>query len=126
MEFTDGLNELYLGGQYRWILDRWTPYVGFGVGPVLSRMSKCAERLGPGNLTPSSISSTAWPWKVWSGSNTTSLPASRYSVTISSASASNDAELNGGGSLRTDVWTNHATFGVSYHFGGAPVPDAPY
>lgn len=29
LEFTDGLNEIYLGGTYRW---RWTPYVGVGVG----------------------------------------------------------------------------------------------
>ena len=40
--------------------------------------------------------------------------------------ATNEADLVGGGSLETDVWTNHVTFGVAYHFGGAPVPDAPY
>jgi lipid A oxidase len=32
MEFTDGLNEIFLGGQYRWLHERWTPCVGFGVG----------------------------------------------------------------------------------------------
>ena len=33
MEFTDGLNEFFFGAQYRWPHERWTPYVGFGVGP---------------------------------------------------------------------------------------------
>jgi lipid A oxidase len=32
MEFTDGLNQFYLGGEYRWMHERWTPYAGFGVG----------------------------------------------------------------------------------------------
>jgi lipid A oxidase len=32
LEFTDGLNEIYLGGTYRWQHERWTPYVGLGVG----------------------------------------------------------------------------------------------
>lgn len=28
MEFTDGLNEFFFGAQYRWLHERWTPYVG--------------------------------------------------------------------------------------------------
>jgi hypothetical protein len=36
--------------------------------------------------------------------------------------ATNDADLLGGGSLETDVWTNHVTFGVSYHFGARAGP----
>jgi hypothetical protein len=31
-EFTDGINEIFFGGRCRWIGQRWTPYVGFGVG----------------------------------------------------------------------------------------------
>jgi hypothetical protein len=38
----------------------------------------------------------------------------------------NDADLLDGGSLQTDVWTNHVIFGVSYHFGGAPVVPVGY
>jgi hypothetical protein len=33
--------------------------------------------------------------------------------------ATNDTELKGGGSLDTDVWTNHFIFAPSYRFGGA-------
>ena len=53
-------------------------------------------------------------------------PASRCLATTSSASRPTTPELKGGGSLETDIWTNHVTFGVSYHFGGAPTVAAPY
>ena len=39
--------------------------------------------------------------------------------------ATNDADLLGGGSLETNVWTNHVTFGLSYRFGAGPAPE-PY
>jgi lipid A oxidase len=32
--------------------------------------------------------------------------------------SSNDADVNGGGTLETDVWTNHFILGLSYRFGG--------
>ncbi|MGH6833658.1 MAG: hypothetical protein ACRECM_11665, partial [Methyloceanibacter sp.] len=32
LEFTNGLNEIFFGGTYRWQHERWTPYVGLGVG----------------------------------------------------------------------------------------------
>jgi hypothetical protein len=32
LEFTDGLNEIYFGVIYHWQHERWTPYVGLGVG----------------------------------------------------------------------------------------------
>ena len=34
--------------------------------------------------------------------------------------ATNDTDLKGGGSLDTDIWTNHIIFGVSYRFGATP------
>ena len=46
MEFTDGLNELFFGGQYRWIYERRTPYVGFGVGPAFPH-AEVRQALGP-------------------------------------------------------------------------------
>jgi hypothetical protein len=32
--------------------------------------------------------------------------------------SSNDTDVNGGGTLETDVWTNHFILGLSYRFGG--------
>ena len=46
MEFTNGLNEMFFGGQYRWILERWTPYVGFGVGFAFPHVE--VRRVGAG------------------------------------------------------------------------------
>jgi lipid A oxidase len=41
--------------------------------------------------------------------------------------STNEAELDGGGSLDTNIWTNHAIVGLSYRFGGPPMPvPAPY
>ena len=34
--------------------------------------------------------------------------------------AINDTDLKGGGSLDTDIWTNHIIFGLSYRFGAPP------
>ena len=36
--------------------------------------------------------------------------------------SSNDTDVNGGGTLETDVWTNHFIFGLSYRFGGDTTP----
>ena len=38
--------------------------------------------------------------------------------------SNNDASLKDGGSLQTDVVTNHFILGVSYRFGGGPAPEA--
>ena len=32
------------------------------------------------------------------------------------------ADLKGGGSLETDIWTNHLVLGLSYRFGGNAAP----
>ena len=125
MEFTDGLNEIFFGGQYRWIFDRWTPYVGV----------RCRLRLS------ACRSAARWAWSALylrlrahrrrgRRPSRARIPphssASRYLAIISSAISNNDAYLKDGGSLQTDVVTNHFIFGVSYRFGGAPVPEAPY
>ena len=34
--------------------------------------------------------------------------------------SSNDADVKGGGTLETEVWTNHIIFGLSYRFGAEP------
>jgi lipid A oxidase len=35
--------------------------------------------------------------------------------------SSNDADLKGGGTLETDIWTNHFILGLSYSFGAAEI-----
>ena len=60
MEFTDGLNEMFFGGQYRWILERWTPYVGFGVGFAFPHV-EVRRASEPANPIPTTIRSMASP-----------------------------------------------------------------
>ena len=48
MEFTDGLNELFFGGQYRWILPGGRPMWAWA-SALPSRMSRFAERLARPN-----------------------------------------------------------------------------
>ena len=44
MEFTDGLNQIFFGGMYRWPFERWTPYIGLGVGASFPHVA--VERAG--------------------------------------------------------------------------------
>jgi hypothetical protein len=84
MEFTDGLNEMFFGGQYRWLHERWTPYVGLGVGFAFPHVNSAARRDRLIRAL-SNISSMASRPKVWSVSNTPSVRTCRCSVNISSA-----------------------------------------
>jgi hypothetical protein len=86
MEFTDGLNEFFFGAQYRWPHERWTPYVGFGVGRQC-RTSRSGV-LASASLIPSNINWPASTLRVWSVSNTGSAPMSPPSLITNSASQS--------------------------------------
>jgi lipid A oxidase len=115
LEFTDGLNEIYFGGMYRWQHARWTPYVGLGVGFAFPHVE--VRRTGSAVKT--------FEYQV-TGVAVEGLVGLEYHLTqrfslfgdYKLSFASNDADLDGGGTLETDVWTNHFIFGVSYRFGG--------
>ena len=124
MEFTNGINEIFFGGQYRWMFDRWTPYVGVGVGFAFPHVEVRRAPGRPISPLPTTIRSPASRSKGWSGLNTISPSASRCSAITSSATRTTMPSLKDGGSLQTDVVTNHFIFGVSYRFGGGPAPEA--
>ena len=119
LEFTDGLNEIYLGGMYRWQHERWTPYVGLGVGLSFPHVEI--------QTTGSSVKT--FEYQI-TGVAVEGLVGLEYRITprISAfgdyklSFSSNDADVKGGGTLETDVWTNHFIFGLSYRFGGNSVP----
>jgi lipid A oxidase len=110
MEFTDGLNELFFGGQYRWMHERWTPYLGFGVGPAFPHVE---VRRAPGPPNPRTFDYQ------FDGVAAEGLVGLQYNFgphvsafgEYKLSYATNDADLLGGGSLETNVWTNHVTFG---------------
>ena len=115
MEFTDGLNEIYAGAMYRWPHERWTPYVGLGAGASFPHVE--IQRTG------SSVRTFEYQL---TGVAVEGLVGVEYHigprVSVFSdyklAFSSNDADVNGGGTLETDVWTNQFIFGLSLRFGG--------
>jgi lipid A oxidase len=120
LEFTDGLNQIFLGGMYRWQHERWTPYAGFGVGfafpHVEVRRTGSTVRTFEYQVTGVAVEGLIGvEYRI--GPHVSLF--SDYKLSFSS----NDADLNGGGTLETDVWTNHFIFGVSYRFGGSAAAD---
>ena len=121
MEFTDGLNEIYLGGTYRWQHERWTPYVGLGVGASFPHVE--IQRTG------SSIKT--FEYQV-TGVAVEGLVGVEYRITPRVSAfgdyklsfSSNDADVKGGGTLETDVWTNHFILGLSLRFGAGGEPSS--
>jgi len=122
MEFTNGINEIFFGGQYRWMFDRWTPYVGVGVGFAFPHVE--VRRVGPGQPY-------TYDYEV-TGVAVEGLVGLEYHLTqrfslfgdYKLSYSNNDASLKDGGSLQTDIVTNHFIFGASYRFGGGPEPEA--
>jgi lipid A oxidase len=117
MEFTDGLNEIYAGATYRWWHERWTPYVGFGVGAsfphVEIRRTGADIRTFEYQLTGVAVEGLVGV-EYHIGPHVSAF--ADYKLSFSS----NDADVKGGGTLDTDVWTNHFIFGLSYRFGAEP------
>jgi lipid A oxidase len=114
MEFTDGLNQIFAGAMYRWEHQRWTPHVGFGVGASVPHVE--VRRTGSTART--------FDYQV-AGVAVEGLIGLEYRLgprlstfgDYKLSFSSNDADLNGGGRLGTDI--NHFIVGVSYSFGVA-------
>lgn len=123
MEFTDGLNEIFAGAMYRWPFERWTPYVGLGVGASFPHVE--IRRTG-GTIRTFDYQVT--------GVAVEGLVGLEYRIGLRVSAfadyklsfSSNDADVNGGGTLETDIWTNHFILGLSYRFGGGGGEMGPY
>ncbi|KAJ57115.1 lipid A oxidase [Actibacterium mucosum KCTC 23349] len=113
LEFTDGLNFLTANVFYRWpeAQRRWTPYVGAGLGVALPHVdidtgtSRTFEYqyAGPTVQVNAGISYALNDrWSIFG----------EYQGNYTSI----DVDLNGGGSLKTDVITNALNAGVSLRF----------
>ena len=113
LEFTDGLNTLTVNAYRRWenAIAGLTPYVGGGVGlsiPHVEVVSGASETFGY-QVTGSAatwIAGASYPISdQWSGFG-------EYKGTYTQ----NDADLDTGGSLSTDIITNAVNVGVSFRF----------
>jgi lipid A oxidase len=113
LEFTDGLNTWTINGYRRWqnAIGDATPYVGAGVGisapgvEVRYQGSDTFEYQITG-LAATWLAGVTFPvneeWSVFG----------EYKGTFTS----NDVELEGGGSLTSDIFTNALNVGVSFSF----------
>jgi lipid A oxidase len=115
MEFTDGHNILTFNVMKRWP-DKWqnmTPYVGGGLGVAIPHVD--VTHTGTGAKTYE-YQMTGPAMRLTAGM---SYPINdRFSVfgEYQFTYSSNEAELNGGGTLKTDIKTNALNFGLSLKF----------
>lgn len=115
LEFSDGINFLTANVFYRWNdnpAQRWTPYVGGGVGlsiPHVEFQSDGGDKTFEYQVTGPAVQWVAGisydltdRWRVFG----------EYKGTFSQ----NKADLDGGGELETNIITNALNVGVSFNF----------
>lgn len=113
LEFTDGLNIVTVNGYRRWKDDsrKWTPYVGAGVGLAVPHVD--VEHAG----------GTTFGYQI-TGPAITLLGGVQYDFNerwgvygeYKGTYSSNSADLDGGGTLQTDILTHSANIGITYSF----------
>lgn len=115
LEFTDGLNTLTVNAYRRWndAFGGLSPYVGGGLGISMPHVEVTAV-----GVTPETFGyQLTGPAATWIAG--ASMPVSdRMSVfgEYKGTFSSNTADLDTGGTLETDVFTNAVNFGVSFNF----------
>ncbi len=113
LEFTDGLNNLTVGPIWRWpgLWNNFTPYASASVGVVIPHVEVVTantdtieyQLAGPSvALVLGASYELNDRWDLFT----------EYKGTYSQV----DADLDGGGNLKTDIITNALNFGVSYNF----------
>lgn len=113
LEFTDGLNTLTLNAYRRWsnVLGDVSPYVGGGVGLAIPHVEVSAT----GSRTYGfQITGPAATWVAGA-----SMPINdQFSVfgEYKGTFSSNTGDLDSGGTVATDVFTNALNLGVSFNF----------
>lgn len=114
LEFTDGLNILTANAMYRWD-DAWsslTPYVGAGIGIAIPHVD--VETAG--GLKTFGYQYTGPAGRLIAGVsydlNERYAIFGEYQFTYSS----NSADLDGGGTLNTDIISNALNIGLSFRF----------
>jgi len=118
LEFTHGLNFVTLNALYRvnWLHARIAPYAGVGIGLSIPHVD--TRRAG------ASIKSRTYKHQI-TGLAFQALGGIEWRLTRSGRASAfteyklnrstNQARLNGGGSLETDLWTHQIPVGFSYH-----------
>ncbi|PYE84332.1 outer membrane beta-barrel protein [Pseudoroseicyclus aestuarii] len=113
LEFTDGLNVLTANVWYRWpeAAAGLTPYVGGGLGVAVPHVEVETEGSSTGEYQITGPAAAVVAGASWSLNSRWSV-FGEYKGTYSQ----NEAELDTGGTLDTDVVTNAVNLGVSFNF----------
>ena len=113
LEFTDGLNTWTINGYRRWqnALGEATPYVGAGVGISAPGVE---VRYAGSDTFEYQITGVAATWLA----GVTYPVSDDWSVfgEYKGTFTTNDVDLDGGGSLTSDIFTNAVNVGVSFSF----------
>lgn len=114
LQFSHGLNTLTLNGLYRRPLSWITPYAGLGLGVSIPHVE--VDLVGGGSTEEYQLGGLAAQalagLEVSLGDRFALFAEYKFSYTPL------DVELDGGGSLETDLFTNQAILGLSVRFGG--------
>ena len=112
LEFTDGLNVVTANALYRYPTDtRFTPYGGLGLGLSIPHVEVKTANSSTFEYQVAGVAAQGIlgvDFRVWNGLSV----FGEYKLSYTN----NDAGLNGGGSLETDIWTNHFNFGIAFRF----------
>ena len=116
LEFTNGLNSLTLNGLYRMPLNnRFSLYAGAGAGASIPHVEvetfPATERTFEYQVTGPVVQALI-------GANVNLAYGFSLFGEYKASYSWNDADLNGGGSLETDILTHQFAVGLSYTFGG--------
>ncbi|MEO0545589.1 MAG: outer membrane beta-barrel protein [Pseudomonadota bacterium] len=112
LEFTDGINYLTLNAMYRHDMDNgWTPYVGIGAGLAIPHVevTDIAETTRTLDYQVTGLAAQAMVGVDYAITDNWSAFA-EYKMTYGEV----DAELDGGGTLNTEVISNQVLFGITY------------
>lgn len=112
LEFTDGLNIVTANAMYRHPTGtRFTPYGGLGLGMSIPHVEVKTANSNTFEYQLTGVAAQGIlgvDLMVWNGFSV----FGEYKLSYTQ----NDADLNGGGSLDTDIWTNHFNLGIAYKF----------
>lgn len=118
LEFTDGLNLLFATLFYRIPGERFTPYAGIGVGVALPHVE--VSRVGDPTRT-FEYQLTGAAVEALAGVEMRLTDRLGWFGEYKISYAQVDGDLEGGGSIETDMWTNHVITGLTFHFQPPPM-----
>lgn len=112
LEFTDGLNIVTANAMYRYPTEtRFTPYGGLGLGMSIPHVEVKNAGTDTFEYQLAGIAAQGIlgvDFRVWGGLSVFGEYKLSYTM--------NDTDLQGGGTLDTDIWTNHFDIGIAYKF----------